>query len=362
MASKKTPTAGKSADEAKIARALRKLNASLCKKRHFIGYAVGRKTRGGRRLPGLAAILFVSKKVPDRLLKPKDRLPTHVQVGSITVPTDVVQLAPLELVGNPAANQAKVRPLQGGVSISICPNRDDDCPGMGTGGALVVDSQGGHYLLSAAHVMHPIASDVIQPDSLHGGHNHTKKQVGMMGGKAVYKYSPPRDNVGGVVAIAPAGIDAAMAEIIQAVATEIGLGAPQAPAAAVVGTPVQKSGARTGITEGEVAATHLNLQNQAQKIVCRDMVKMKVPGWKANTPMNGLFLVSPGTFGDAGDSGSLIMAGASTKAGTQALKNLGVPQNAALGLLIANVPTSVGLLLVGQDITLGLNALKVTLA
>jgi hypothetical protein len=358
---KATPVPSAASQEAKIAQALQAMSAALRKKRHFVGYGVGRKTAAGKKLPGLAAILLVDKKVQLRSLKAKDRLPVEINVGGTMVATDVVALSPAKLLGNPAANQARVRPLQGGVSISVCPKRDDSCPGFGTGGALVKDSSGGYYLLSAAHVMNVQFESVIQPGSTHGGHNHKKTFAGYVGGKKVYKYQPARDNVGGVVRIAPAGIDAAAAECIQMLTTQINLGGQQAPAGVVAGLPVQKSGAATGVTSGKVTLTQATIVAGAGKIISGAMAKAKVPGWKKNTAVNGLFFISPGTFADHGDSGSLIMAGGTTAADKAFLKQNGITMNAALGLLIANVNTGTETFVIGQEINLGLNALKVSL-
>ncbi len=334
-------------------------------KRHFVGFGVGHKQTDGQVVPGLAAILFVDRKIPLRYLRLVDRLPTSIDVQGQSVPTDVVELSPMSLLGNPAANKARSRPLQGGVSISICPHRDDSCLPYGTGGALVVDQTNTHYLLSAAHVMSVQGADVIQPGKGPGGggHNHTKKVIGhQVNGKPIYGYTAPKDNVGGVVRCAQAGIDAAIAEVIQMVSAQIGLGAPTAPVSpTIVDLPVHKSGATTGVTSGKCAVTNVTVQANAQQIISGALKKKGVPGWKAKTSVNGLFFISPGSFADGGDSGSLIMTDASTQTDKAFLQLHGITANAAVGLLIGRIDTGTSTFIIGQDITLALAALNVTL-
>lgn len=270
----------------------------------------------------------------------------------------MVEIAPLELLGNPAPNQARVRPLQGGVSICICPNRDDaSCTGhFGTGGALVVDSLGTHYLMSAMHVMYAQGADVIQPSKTHGGHNHLKIPLG----KGKFKYTAPKDNIGSVVRLAPAGIDAAIAECINAKPDQIGLAAPAPPQAAIVGLPVAKSGARTGVTTGQCVADSVHFSPTAAKKYLK-LYSTKYKGWSSKTNMGGLFMVSPDTFGDGGDSGSLVIAWATSAADRSFLSANNVQSNAGIGLLIGYIPTSHGDVIVGQDLTTCLNALNVSL-
>lgn len=358
-------------EEVEIAARLRRLAPELARKPHFLGWGVGFKWVAGRRTETGAALLYVDKKVAPSRLSTTQRLPPFIRVKGRDVPTDVCVLSAMTLLGNPAANDAKTRPLLGGLSISICPNSDDNCPDtFGTGGALVVDAAGTHYLLSAAHVMSVVAASVIQPGRHHGGHNHDKTQVGTVAivknGKKVqqpvYKYGPPRDNVGGVVRLAGAGIDAAIAEIIQMAPTQVGLGrGPAGAHSPAVGLPVTKSGAATGVTRGLTIADHQGFIPGGRRIITKSFVDKKLPGWKADTNMPGLFLVETGAFGDGGDSGSLILAASSTSKEADLLKKVKIPEFSAIGLLIGEVTLNGTRVIVGQDITASLKALKVSL-
>jgi|GEM_PF-6704917 len=87
--------------EREISAALEKMEKTLLKKAHVVGYGVGRKRTGLRQLPGLAAIFFVDKKLRVGKLNKKDVLPTSIRVGKGKAPTDVVQISPLRPLGDP---------------------------------------------------------------------------------------------------------------------------------------------------------------------------------------------------------------------------------------------------------------------
>jgi hypothetical protein len=299
-----------------IARALRKLEPSLRKKANFVGYGVGRKRRGRRALPGLAAILFVKKKVPRFRLASKDLLPSFIIVGKKRIRTDVRVLSsfrPLQA----DENRKRHRPVQMGSSIAACPLNQDAPFGTGTAGARVHDAGNPnvHFLLSAGHVMKGQTNDLIQPGGVDGGHNRTPPPPGQP--------PDPKDNIGDVLRVASGGVDGGIAEVTFSETNVIGLGSPTGPYFPVVGMPVQKSGRRTGITQGRVTISNTKIMKQDIE-TWRQLVPQVFTGSPPTRPLPGpgkasmdrLFYVEPAGFGDHGDSGSLIMAGPS-----QALKD-----------------------------------------
>jgi hypothetical protein len=356
--------------ERAIARALAKLETTLQRKANVVGYGVGyKRTRGKLNRSEPVAVFFVTRKVARDKLAPKDRLPKWINVGSKRVATDVVRLPRFRFTADASANCKKMRPVEMGAQIGICVPTKDDQLSWGTAGAMVNDKKTpipNHFMLSAAHVMYGTGHDVIEPSHESGGHNPDFNQR---------KQSPPvvLELIGSTILPAFGGIDAELAEVSQQTSPAIiGLGRPQRPVAPTLGLPVQKSGAKTGVTMGEVGASSVAVFNSLTEWMWKRPYAYEIFGnrGKPGSAMRGLFIVTPKDFGDKGDSGALIIAGPD-----KALDNFvdskfsKLPDstrhalakslsNRALGLLIG-VGYAEGA--VGQEIQLALDALKVQL-
>lgn len=348
--------------ERAIAAALEARVPRLEKKPNFAGIGVGHARTGGKVGRGLAAVIFVTRKVPIEELDPSDRMPRSIRVGSRRVRTDVVVLSGFE--------PHQYRPMQMGCSIQACVhNQNVPAAPMGTAGAVVEEIVSGERrLLSAGHVFSAVDEDVIQPSIMFGGQNRVPPAAGQP--------PDPKDNVGSVRRVASGGIDGAIAETSAAVPDVISFGPPTGTYWPLVDMPVRKHGALTGATEGTVVYSNAKaftaiakwwLATQPQ-VFTGSPAHQPVPAPGA-AQMPGLFLVEPGSFSIPGDSGSLIMAGPPGSLQTWADRRLaGLPQadrtryaqaleNRAVGLLIGGSAKQT----VGQDIDTILDALSVTL-
>ncbi len=352
--------------EQAIAEVLARLERRLRRTANVVGYAVGLK--GAR----LAAVVYVTHKVPLAQLKPADRLPDHIEVSSRRVPTVVKPFPRLDLAADPAANRKPSRnPIVMGCQIGICHKELDDEYAWGTAGAVVYDAANPQqkYLLGAGHVMRLHSNDVIQPSTAtEGAHNRTRKS-----------FPDRKANIGSVIRIAPGGVDAGIAEIDFATPDIIGLTAPGPPEGPMVGLPVQKSGATTGVTAGRIGEKNAVVFKQLAEWMWDHVFEIFVgsphtPGFRIprrrDASLRGLFVITPTDFADKGDSGALIIVGPQKEiddyvdsrfrrvypSTRDALKH--TLKSRAVGLLIGvRYPDGA----VGQEITLALDALKVRL-
>jgi hypothetical protein len=358
--------------EQAIAKALGRMQASLRKKANVVGYGVGHKKKGRKTLPELAAVFFVTRKIPVGKLLPADRLPASIRVGSKRVRTDVVGFPRFEFTADPAANRKRYRnPIQMGAQIGICHEKVDDEFKWGTAGAVVysIANPSEKLMLSAGHVLHLDRLDVIQPSTAtEHAHNRT------------FQSMPDRkDNVGTTRQIAAGAIDAGLAEIDGSTPEIVGIGAPGTPEGPVLDLPVQKSGAKTGVTTGTISHDNVvvfkNLAewmwlNAPEIFYGAPPVPGKALGSKQNAKMKGLFIVTPKDFGDKGDSGSLIIVGPKKAIEDYVDKKWKKLSDSTRDALKATLSQrAVGLLIgvgaqqgaVGQQIQLALDALKVRL-
>jgi hypothetical protein len=348
------------AAERRIGEALRTLEPSLRRKPHFVGFGVGRKFTAGVEVDGLAAVLYVSRKVAAGKLRARDRLPRTVRVAKTSVPTDVVEisfeLAQGTVLGSGSANsaQVKIRPVKMGLAIAVCdppppqadPNR---AKRIGTAGAVVKDGTGTRCVLSAGHLFEIKRNVVIQPT---GG--MTMHGPPLPGQAAPNSWLDQHETIGGVIKSGYPNPDAGIAECSDSV-TEINLiGSPAGPQTPVVDMGVEKSGATTGLTLGRIIATgvtlHGGLTSNAFEVL---------PLWGDH-------------FADHGDSGALVVVDpynygqtlngdlddAIRKKGAQGARAFTAKWNrAAVGLLVqmgnrlVNVPGHPGL---GRGVTTGL--------
>ena len=73
---------------------------------------------------------------------------------------------------------------------------------------------------------------------------------------------------------------------------------------------VQKSGVKTGLTEGKISAHSATVFNDLPNWMWNKGFSYELfKGVRPQAAMNGLFMVEPRDSGDKGDSGSLIIGG-----------------------------------------------------
>ncbi len=172
----------------------------------------------------------------------------------------------------------------------------------GTLGALVQDGGGAQYILSNNHVLAKtnsaaIGDDIIQPGLIDAGCKKiTTDAVADLSAFVPIQFSSKKS-------VPSNAADAAVAKVrpgavipdgfILDIGTLSGLTAQD-----TVGCPVQKSGRTTGLTQGSISAVDATVNvNYGQGKTAR---------------FTNQFLVTPGSFSDAGNSGSLIVRDGST--------------------------------------------------
>lgn len=348
-----------------VVRALKIHAKSYLRKKHVVGFGAGR--RFGEFVP----VFFVDKKVPERILAPKDRLPRWVKVGRKNLRTDVIAVgAPADFtepVGDPTDNRKSYRvngngDWQMGTKIQIFANHGIDVKGSGTSGARVrsIANPGEPPLaISCAHVLKVPGWDVAQADENR-------------------KIPKPLNNfVGGVKKVLDGKIDAGSFECAGALQEVLHVGKPKPPQKPLAGMYVQKSGAATGLTYGKILAVGQKKAKVQGKWAEQDGVFLVENSCPQNPrdPSKLPAGVPDGRFAWHGDSGSLILLGkpgnpalfGETSLGLQHEYDIGSAAEkqkivdekygAALGLLIAGSDDTV----YGQDIELVLGALKVRL-
>lgn len=287
-----------------IARALTRMERALKKKANVTGYAVGLKKKGKRH--DLAAIFYVTRKVPLKKLKKPDRLPASIRVKGKRVLTDVVVLKALVPLANNAANIARQRPMNIGAQIEAMihdQNVEVSPDGYGTAGAVLKRKDNNALvLLSCGHVLHAMDDDLIQPSMQNGQGNATLADK--------QKHPPDfKDAVGGVRKIAGGGVDAGYAET-SATTTIIGIGPYTSIQPSMPGLPVIKSGATTGVTEGHIDNDDQKIFNRLANVLANTHPQIFAGQKPSQLPsLADLFLVKPATFGSGGDSGSLVVVG-----------------------------------------------------
>lgn len=131
-------------------------------KPHVIGLNVGYRIRGGNTTDERAVIVYVSRKLPESLLRSDHLIPKTVTIDDQDVPVDVVESAIPKLL---SGFSLRCRPLRGGMSIGIVSTRNG-----GTGGVCVTRNNGKAYILSCRHVLNGNIGDaIVQPGLFDGG-------------------------------------------------------------------------------------------------------------------------------------------------------------------------------------------------
>lgn len=64
----------------------------IMKKKYVVGVGIGFKEQGGARSHQLSLVVYVSQKVPDHSLAPRDRIPASIE----GIPTDVVEVGKIK--------------------------------------------------------------------------------------------------------------------------------------------------------------------------------------------------------------------------------------------------------------------------
>lgn len=272
----------------------KKFRSRISEDRNFLGIGVGCKEVDGQLTSSLAVRLYVQHKRPKKDLTSKEMMPTNI--GSM--PTDVIKMAPLRARGS---FTKRVRPLVGGCSGCV------EVPGLNYTGTLGLGMRGFGgfadkiFVLSNNHVLanenrSHIGDPVIQPGRLDGGDPATDT-VGSLFDFVPLAFSDPS-----APNPTPNQVDAACAEI-----TEFGdmsreifwVGYPKGwrtrqsvQDAVLTDSRVQKTGRTTGFTTGIIA----------------DVAFDGFIGYDAGAAFfEDQLLITPGTFSDAGDSGSCIL-------------------------------------------------------
>jgi len=363
-------------EQLRLSRALDAREAEFFAKEHVTGFGIGRKNNKP------VVRFFVDRKVALSKLSAKNRIPRRLVFGKQTISTDVVAIGSTPslfttTIGDPTQNDVNyhvdgVGTWDMGTMITVfIPGTlmAGAMPiGSGTSGCLVKQrgGSGGPWMMSCEHVLFKDQFDVAQ---------HNQDRVPGVG-------QPLHNFVGGVREISRsiAYADAGLVECEDASNVILNIGAPkeQQTAAIYDGIYVQKSGATTGVTWGQVTAA---------------LVRHKInnPMFAPSSPLSSFIgrnlffitnsctqnpanpgVIAPGAlnkFAAAGDSGSLIVLGKTDSPGTFNTPGEGLQKKydsskaadqasivakydkAALGLLIAGNPK----MAIGQEIDYALN-------
>lgn len=266
---------------------------------NLLGIGVGPKEEGGVATKQLALKFFVRTKRDKDDMDGEPLLPKTVTVEGEKVVTDVVQMAPLRARGS---FKQRVRPGLGGCSGCVVVDGLTYTGTLGLGmrgyGALADRT----FILSNNHVLanenqSRIGTPVIQPGSLDGG-DPASDRIGEL-----YDYVPLRwgDMSRPDPPVNKVDAACAMLDRFGDFSREIfWAGYPKGwrtrasinDAVNAGNTGVQKTGRTTGYTTGQIAAVAFD-------------------GWVGYGTGDAYFedqlLITPGSFSDAGDSGSCIL-------------------------------------------------------
>lgn len=270
------------------------------KDNNILGVGIGPKEVRDQLTDKLAVKFFVRRKEKDpKKVSSADMLPKRISTADDEVDTDVVQMAPLRARGS---FKQRLRPGQGGCSGCVV------IPGVNYTGTLGLGMRGYGSLMDRAFVLsnnHVLANEnrsrvgdpVIQPGTLDGG-DPAKDTIGEL-----FDYVPLEFSTFGAPNPMVNKVDAACALVTQwgDFSREIfWIGHPKGwrtrqsvnDAVNEGNTVVQKTGRTTGYTTGKISAVAFD-------------------GWVGYDTGDAYFedqlLITPGTFSDAGDSGSAIL-------------------------------------------------------
>jgi hypothetical protein len=168
----------------------------------------------------------------------------------------------------------------------------------GTIGCRVKDTSGNVYALSNNHVYAnsnkaTIGDNVLQPGPYDGGQD-PEDAIGTLADFEPILFNGPNNTMDAAIARSTIG------EVGYATPSDGGYGTPDiTPVVADIGQPVQKCGRTTGQTQGQVSELNVTVD------VCYKMAgPFRCKEWARFVDQ---IAITPGSFSDGGDSGSLIV-------------------------------------------------------
>lgn len=248
---------------------------------NVVGVGVGEKVTERRRTGRACVTVLVAKKFPKSRVKRRDCVPKTIDGR----PTDVVE------VGYPVAKawkrRRRLRPVQPGGSVSP----DYDYYMAGTFGLVVTDrKRTRRFILSNNHVLADenrvaIGTRILQPGSLDSGGDPDR--VARLETFVPLRFDNGRN-----------WMDAALARLYQGVKVDraiLGIGVPRSAGEPRRNARVRKSGRTTGVTEGTIRETKVDvfdMEFEQGFVRMDDVIAIQGKG---------------GPFSLAGDSGSAIV-------------------------------------------------------
>lgn len=258
-----------------ISEVLEKHRHKLLKKSFVVAVGIGYKVKGGKKTDRLSIVCSVSKKLPLSLLKKKDIVPGKIN----DVITDVVETgtfrAPPQSQGIPSSIEKKRtdrwRPAPGGVSIS------HERVTSGTLGCLV-KRDGEIFILSNNHVLAnsnnaKIEDQALQPGTYFGG-RLTQDMLARLADFIPIEFIGQEGCIGqalkliGIKQQLENTVDAAIAspEINEGLSVKeeiLEIGIPKGlNVTPELGLAIQKSGATTELTKGNIEQVNATVQVQ----------------------------------------------------------------------------------------------------
>jgi hypothetical protein len=263
--------------EARARHAVARYARLLMQDRNVTAVSVSRKEVGGQSTGEVCVRIYVARKLRRDELRPVDLLPQVLDVGGgATIVTDIVEGGPFY----EEQTTGRIRPARPGASIGATIR-------SGTFGTIVVDNSTGQSLiLSNNHVLannntYPIGGPILQPGPRRGGRDPSDRiatllrYIALIGGDAenladcavalpiapAMINNPPLNDVPMPSPTARAvalhiggGIPTKWGAPIQTVLSllNVNFPDPNSVVPAFLGQSVQKTGARTGRTVGQV--------------------------------------------------------------------------------------------------------------
>lgn len=258
--------------------------------RNVVGVGIGEKISGGSSAGVLAVKFFVKRKIPKQQISKGDVLPETID----GLPVDVEETGTFRALAMPNPKQ-RVRPAQPGCSIGF-----GDITGFlltaGTFG-VVVKKNNKTYILSNNHVLAdenqlPLDSPIFQAGLLDGGNFTTDKIASLSQFVEMLPEVPNK-------------VDAAIAQVASqkdVSSTILFIGAPKGSKKAAIDMIVHKFGRSTGYTVGKVTSIDADIKINYNTGDYTFSEQIMIVGENGKP------------FGDAGDSGSLILERSSQKA------------------------------------------------
>jgi hypothetical protein len=267
---------------------------------NVVGVGVGTKFTDGKETSTKCVRFYVATKIHKDALTKKQLLPGKVD----GVPTDVIVTGPFRQFSTASDNKLKRRPVRPGTSIGFeFPPPKDNFVMAGTFGAVVTKG-GKQFILSNNHVLAEngliaLGGRIFQPGLLDGG-NAATDQVAQL-----TKFIQIKPNVFNKV-------DCAIARFLPGAPVNprhmpsVGKLGSTVPIAAAVNMLVMKTGRTTGHTRGQIFDVSADVT-----VPYEDKNGNEFLGRFSNQI---LIVGTPGSFSTNGDSGSLIVDRATSRA------------------------------------------------